>query len=117
MLNIPNPDYNPLEQRIGLLLHIGRDIKRRGEAGFNVDVELSGTDSKRQIVAGKDRFEAYQWLKDEELIRVTNSRAYLDSTGGHKVVDIDLTDKGKRLYEEAEKKYGEYLTNLKQKFG
>jgi hypothetical protein len=116
MLNIPNPDYNELEQRVGLLLHIGRDFKRRDEAGFNIDVELKGTHCAKQRISGKERFQAYEWLQEKGLIKVKDSKTYRDMDGEATFVKVDFTDAGEKLYEEAEREYGEYLNRLKKNF-
>jgi hypothetical protein len=116
MLNIPNSDYNGLEQRVGLLLHIGRHIKIRGESGFNIDVELKGTHPARQIISGQERFQAYEWLQEKGLIIVTDQKTYADLDGEATFVKVDLTNSGRQLYEKAEKEYGEYLNNLKENF-
>jgi hypothetical protein len=116
MTNIQNPDYNELEQRVGLLLHIGRDIKRRGEAGFNVDVELKATHLVEQGISGQERFQAYEWLQKKKLIIVTNSETIEDMDGSATFVEVDLTNNGSKLYEEAERRYEECLNSLKESF-
>lgn len=116
MLNIPHPDYHPLEQRVGLLLHIGRDLKKRGKAGFNIDVELRGTHANSKSIAGNERFEAYQWLQERGLIEVKNSITYGDLDGEATFVTVDLTPFGRQLYEETERNYGSYLKSLKLSF-
>jgi len=116
MLNIPSPNYMPLEQRVGLLLHIGRDLKKRGKAGFNIDVELSGTHIASYRIAGDERFQAYEWLLKKNLIVVSDSKTYEDLDGVATFVGVGLTEKGSSLYEQAEKAYGSYLNSLKEKF-
>jgi len=116
MLNILNEDYGALEQRVGLLLHIGRDLKRREEAGFNIDVELKGTHSARQNIAGQARYSAYLFLIEKELIEIANSKTYHDMEGNATFVKINLTKKGKEMYEKAESAYGNYLQELRNDF-
>ena len=116
MLNIPNEDYGELEQRVGLLLHIGRDLRRRGKAGFNIDVELRGTHLERQNIAGKERYSAYLFLIGSELIEILNSNTCHDVDGNATFVKVNLTDKGKSLYEKAESAYGNYLQELRNDF-
>lgn len=116
MLNIPNEDYGALEQRAGLLLHIGRDLKRRGEAGFNIDVELKGTHLARQNIAGQTRYSSYLFLIEKELIEIAESKTYHDINGDATFVKINLTEKGKALYEKAESVYRNYLQELRNDF-
>ena len=116
MLNIVNEDYGALEQRVGLLMHIGRDLKRRGEAGFNIDVELKGTHIARQNISGQARYSAYLFLIEKELIEIADSKTYHDIEGNATFVKINLTEKGKEIYEKAESAYGNYLQELKDYF-
>jgi 2,4-dienoyl-CoA reductase-like NADH-dependent reductase (Old Yellow Enzyme family) len=116
MLNIPNPNYGCLEQRAGLLLHIGRDIQKRGKSGFNIELELSGTQFGKQSIAGPERIQAFEWLQNSGLIEIKKSETYRDLDGEATFVKITLTPKGKSAYDQAEKAYGDYLQSIKQTF-
>ena|SRR3989344_2351829 len=116
MINIPNPDYGQLEQSVGLLLHIGRDIKRRDKAGFNVNVELSGEHLAKQSIASPERLRAYEKLQQLELIKITDSKTYKDYDGEATFHEVILTEKGRILYQLVEEAYGSMLNSVAPNF-
>jgi hypothetical protein len=108
------PNHGELEQKIGLLLHIGRDIAKRGEAGFNVNVELSGNHIAAYPFASEGRYKAFEFLERVGLIEV-GQISYLDRTPTF--VECRLTNKGRTLYEKVEREYGSFIYSFIDSFG
>lgn len=108
------PNHDELEQRIGLLLHIGRDIAKRGEAGFNVNAELSGNNLVVHPFASEGRYKAFEFLERVGLIEVRPT-LYLDGTPTF--VKCRLTDRGRTLYEEVEREHSSFIYSFTDSFG
>lgn len=117
MLGIPKKDYEPVEQRAGLLLHIGRDSAVRGRGGFNLDYELGHGDARTgHALSGKARRRAYEWLIAEEMIRVTKEETVRDADGIATFVRLELTPKGQQTYNTLERFYAHYIEDAKDTF-
>ena len=109
------PKHGELEQRVTLLMHIGRDVAKRGEGGFNVDLELKGT-LYRYPGASKERYEAWEFLKERNLIEVYEEEKVADIDGEATFVKCRLTERGQRLYGHIENKYEKFLESLNHIF-
>jgi len=115
----PSSNYGNLEQRAGLLIQIGRDITNEGKSWFNVELELKGESSKKlyKEISGKGaRFQAYEYLLKEGLIKLEDSEKFGSENGTITFVRLNLTRKGEKLYKKLEKEYGSYLNNIRSFF-
>jgi len=106
MITIPR--HGDLEQRVTLLMHIGRDVAMRGEGGFNVDLELKGT-IHWHPAASKERYEAWEYLQKNGLIEVYGERTLSDFDGDATFANCRLTERGQKVYEFIEERYEKLL--------
>ena len=86
---------NDLEDKVDMLLYIGRDEAERGRSGFNVDFELELT----------KRYDAYRFLVKNDFIKVAKEERVSDSEHSVIFVECNLTEKGKNAYETLEAFY------------
>lgn len=96
-----------LEDKVDMLLYIGRDEDDEGKSGFNIDIELDQ----------ENRRDTFEYLKREGLIEVFNEEKVSDYEHDVTFVDCKLTAKGKGIYKRIEMGYTGMINAVKPDLG